>query len=333
MYLAPLNYDRFFKKVFSDLRIAKQFLEDFFGFTIEKIEPLPKAHKLTNESSLIEFDFRCKVDGEYIIIDMQQWYKHDIVKRFYMYHCSHTVLQLEELPIKKVGKEKKIKDYRGLLPVKTLIWLVDDALKFKTDYSGHIMLPEDVEDFLKDEKLWPKNNCLKNPEQFKKSYDKLLQKRESLLNILNNDSKNLMFLRQNRLIFAFQRNIVQNLEKAIEKKKEIKPYMRWFEFAQKTRDDNNIAKDFEKFENDEIFEEIMRKLNHSSLNTDEKKYIHYWQELEGIAETKWKDGRAEEREANIIALIEQNILTDAQIAQAFKVSVAKVQTLRKQIKF
>lgn len=29
MYLTPLNYDRFFKKVFSELRIAKQFLEDY----------------------------------------------------------------------------------------------------------------------------------------------------------------------------------------------------------------------------------------------------------------------------------------------------------------
>ncbi len=37
MYLAPLNYDRFFKKVFSDIKIAKKFLEDFLGVDIEEI--------------------------------------------------------------------------------------------------------------------------------------------------------------------------------------------------------------------------------------------------------------------------------------------------------
>ena len=44
-YLAPLNYDRFFKKVFSDTKIAKRFLEDFFEFKIESIEVLPLDHK------------------------------------------------------------------------------------------------------------------------------------------------------------------------------------------------------------------------------------------------------------------------------------------------
>jgi len=29
MYLAPLNYDRFFRKIFKDDAIAKAFLEDF----------------------------------------------------------------------------------------------------------------------------------------------------------------------------------------------------------------------------------------------------------------------------------------------------------------
>jgi len=38
MYLAPLNYDRSFKKVFSDTRIAKRFLEDFFDVVIDEKE-------------------------------------------------------------------------------------------------------------------------------------------------------------------------------------------------------------------------------------------------------------------------------------------------------
>jgi hypothetical protein len=40
MYLAPLNYDRYFKKVFSDTRIAKRFLEDFFDIEIDELELL-----------------------------------------------------------------------------------------------------------------------------------------------------------------------------------------------------------------------------------------------------------------------------------------------------
>ncbi len=41
MYLAPLNHDRYFKKVFSDERIAKQFLEDFLDVSITFLERLP----------------------------------------------------------------------------------------------------------------------------------------------------------------------------------------------------------------------------------------------------------------------------------------------------
>ena len=40
MYLAPLNYDRFFKKVFSEIAIAQQFLEDFLDVNIESIESI-----------------------------------------------------------------------------------------------------------------------------------------------------------------------------------------------------------------------------------------------------------------------------------------------------
>ena len=147
MYLAPLNYDRFFKKVFSDTKIAKQFLEDFFEFEIEEIEQLPLDHKLTNEANVLSFDYRCKVKGKYIVVDMQQWYKHDVVKRFYLYHGANTVLQLEQLPYKKVEKERKIKDYSGVLPVITLIWMVDDGLKFKKDTVGFTMLPTELFDF------------------------------------------------------------------------------------------------------------------------------------------------------------------------------------------
>jgi len=86
MYLAPLNYDRYFKKVFSETKIAKRFLEDFFDITIDELIILPTKHKITDNATAVEFDFRCKIKDNYVIIDMQQWFKTDIVKRFYMYH-------------------------------------------------------------------------------------------------------------------------------------------------------------------------------------------------------------------------------------------------------
>ena len=37
MYLAPLDYDRYFKKVFSDPAIAKAFLQGFLGVTMFEV--------------------------------------------------------------------------------------------------------------------------------------------------------------------------------------------------------------------------------------------------------------------------------------------------------
>jgi hypothetical protein len=42
MYRAPLNYDRFFKKVFGNKKIAQRFLEDFLDIVME----LRKRHKV-----------------------------------------------------------------------------------------------------------------------------------------------------------------------------------------------------------------------------------------------------------------------------------------------
>jgi len=158
MYLAPLNYDRYFKKVFSDTSIAKRFLEDFFDTKIDQIELMTTYHKLTDDSVAVEFDFRCKIGEQFVIIDMQQWYKPDIVHRFYTYHCINTALQLENIQIKSIyleeEKEKKIKDYSELLPVITLIWMVDDTLNFKDDYVIYTMTPEIIIEFLNSHLLW-----------------------------------------------------------------------------------------------------------------------------------------------------------------------------------
>ena len=60
MYLAPLNYDRYFRKVFSEISIAKKFLEDFLDVTIETIEPLNKEHKILMRQVLWNLIFVAK---------------------------------------------------------------------------------------------------------------------------------------------------------------------------------------------------------------------------------------------------------------------------------
>jgi hypothetical protein len=98
MYLAPFNYDRFFERVFKHTHIAKRFLEDMLDVEIEEIEPLPRKNKITDDAAFVEFDYRCKIKGNYVIVDMQQWYKQDVVKRFYLYFCNNTSLQLKKNP-------------------------------------------------------------------------------------------------------------------------------------------------------------------------------------------------------------------------------------------
>ncbi|MBI4645731.1 MAG: hypothetical protein HY738_03800 [Bacteroidia bacterium] len=258
MYLAPLNYDRYFKKVFKDTGIAKRFLEDFFDITIENIELLTQKHRITDDAIAVEFDFRCKIKGHHIIIDMQQWFKPDIVNRFYVYHTINTALQLEEMPNKNIfiNEEvtKETKDYTQLQPVITLIWMVDDTLNFTEDYVGYKMTPEIISDFLKNEKLW-----------LEKDIQKLIAEREFAIKQLNNDTKNLSFLQRNRLIWAFQKNIVKN-----EKFSKYKP---WFELAEKTRNKMNTKTDFLQFEQDKIFAEIIRRICKDVLTDDDVKYI------------------------------------------------------------
>jgi hypothetical protein len=294
MYLAPLNYDRYFKKVFSDERIAKRFLEDFLGVTITSLERLPEKHQVTDEASIVEFDYRCQIDGSYIVIDMQQWYKPDIVERFYLYHALNSSLQLENLPTerfvfsRKTGKSRKVRDYKELMPVLTLIWLVDDTLYFKENYVAYAMTPEMVMDFLRNEQLWH------NPE-----LKEILLERERVLEVASNKAKHLDFLSQNRLVFIIQRNIIKQLQG--------KQYERWFRFAEKSRNRKNVEQDFEEFRGDEIFEEMMRRLNKSGLTEDDYEYIEnedeMWAEVDrlerGYYDYGLRDGHAKGREEGI----------------------------------
>jgi hypothetical protein len=282
MYLAPLNYDRYFKKVFSDERIAQQFLEDFLGITIVSLEQLPEKHRMTDDASIVEFDFRCQLDdGSYVIIDMQQWYKPDIVERFYLYHALNSGLQLETLPkerfvlSRKTGKTRKIRDYKELAPVLTLIWLVDETLQFKYNYVAYAMAPELVIEFLQNEQLW-----------YKSEIQELLRERERILELVSNQTKRLDFLSQNRLIFILQKNIVKQLQG--------ERYERWFQFAERSRNQENVVEDFDEFRGDEIFEEMIRRLNKSELTEEDYEYIEneaeMWREVERLERGYYEDG-------------------------------------------
>jgi hypothetical protein len=282
MYLAPLNYDRFFKKIFADEKISQRFLEDFLDVRIEEFEFLKERNLVSNDASVVEFDFRCKIENSYVIIDMQQWYKRDVAQRFYLYHALNSGLQLEKLPIKrfpfpgKPGKSKPAKDYRELEPVFTLIWMVTDTLNFTNDYVSYLMAPEVVLDFLKNDRLW-------HEPQIKE----LLEERKKVLEVVRNDTKNLDFLPKNRLVFMFQKNIVKSTL--------LKKYKQWFEFAEKTRDDNNEKKDFAQYQGDDVFSEMIRRLRRDNLTDEDFAYIadakKNWEEVERLERGIYEDGK------------------------------------------
>ncbi len=268
MYLAPLNYDRFFKKVFSNLDIARRFLEDFLDIKIEKLEFLPNKHRVTNDAQIVEFDFRCKTDSEHFIIEMQQWYKHDVVQRFYVYHALGAALQLENMPKKIIplpsGKTKKIQDYGELMPTITIIWMVHDTLNFKDDYVSFVLTPEYITTFLQDSEMWTNENC-----------QMILKKRNEMNNLLINTKKNVDFLKKNKLIYAFQKNIVKNGK--------LSKYYNWFEFAQKTLEKVADRFAYDKYRKDKIFCEIIRRLETGLKEDDSMEYIKNYEEYqEGV---------------------------------------------------
>ena len=285
MYLAPLNFDRFFKKVFSEPDIAKKFLEDFLDTEIETLTILKEKHAITDDAAFVEFDFRCKIKGAYIIIDMQQWYKSDVAQRFYLYHALNTGLQLETLPKRKIMLDtgtkriKKVKDYRLLEPVYTIIWMVDDTFNFqKEDYVSFKMTPEILIDFVKNKKLLNK-----------KEIQILIEEHAKVIKVLSNKSKDIDFFARNRLMFLFQKNIVKN--------KKIEKYVRWFDFAEKTRNTENKEEDFRKFESDPPFDEIIRRLNKTILTNEDLEYIKRekdsWEEVKRYDMEHYEEGLKE----------------------------------------
>jgi hypothetical protein len=244
-YLAPLNKDEPFKKVFNDDEIAKAFLEDMLNVTIESIKRLETDHKITSAASVVRFDFRCKILGKEVIIEMQNDYYDGLIKRFYLYHCLNTGLQLEVIKDKAekhpiTGKEYLIKRYVELQPVISIIWMAEHSLGFKEDFIEFSTYPKALADFIMDDSIWIKEK------------EDILQVRNKLLNYLQKTAYNLDFHAQNRLIYVFQNNVVKN--------KRNERYSKWFEFAHKTRKDDNTAADFQPFINNLIFSKMIQRL-------------------------------------------------------------------------
>jgi hypothetical protein len=244
-YLASLNKDEPFKKVFSDIDIAKAFLEDMLNVTIENIKELETDHKITNAASVVRFDFRCQILGQDVIIEMQNDYYEGLVKRFYLYHCLSTGLQLEVIKDKAeehpvTGREYLIKRYVELKPVISIIWMAENNLGFKEDFIEFNTYPKALADFIMDDDIWIGKQ------------EALLDVRNQLLNYLQKKAYNLDFHAQNRLIYVFQNNVVKNNRH--------KRYAKWFEFAQKTRKKDNKATDFQPFINNLIFSKMIQRL-------------------------------------------------------------------------
>ncbi|MEO0044739.1 MAG: hypothetical protein RL329_4188, partial [Bacteroidota bacterium] len=76
--------------------------------------------------------------------------------------------------------------------------------------------------------------------------------RAALLLHPKKDRRELSFLAQNRLIFVFQPNIIKNQQTT--------RYAKWFKFAEKTRNPNNTASDFDEFSNNSIFAQMIHRL-------------------------------------------------------------------------
>jgi hypothetical protein len=280
MFVASLNLDLFFKKVFSSKRIAKKFLEDLLNVTITDIKMLTIENKLTDDAVSVKFDFRCKIRGQYVVIEMQQKYKVDVIKRFYMYHAVSTALQLETLKPVKVfkpnGETYTEKNYSGLEPVITLIWMVDDMLGFDDDIIVYTTLPEATKDFISDKKLW------------QQSFEKIEAERKKVLKIIENEAKGLDFFAQNKLIYIFQKNIIRN-------KRINLPYYKWFDFANMSRNVNNTEEDFIHLKNDKDMAEVINRLRKDNLSSEEFNYVSDHMSWEILFERMRTDHKTEVR--------------------------------------
>ena len=331
MYLAPLNFDRFFKKVFSDSAIAKGFLEDFLDIRITDIQRLKEGHRVTDDAAVVEFDYRCRInDGRHFIIDMQQWYKTDVIERFYVYHALNTALQLEHLPLKNLWRTTtELKESNATTASEGPTIPADP----NTPKTGTGDKPEtdreDTENFVieKDRKIkktardykqidpvftiiWMVDDCLGFEDDYVSSamspkvvvdfvQNKELWIDPDLLEIIAEREKILKTLNNKSKGFDFlsKNELVFAFQPNIVKNASLsgskKKYTKWFEFAKKTRDKENKASDFDKFRGSYVFDEMIRRLIVQNLPQEDVDYIATEDENE-IRFKRFEDGIREE---------------------------------------
>ena len=94
-------------------------------------------------------------------------------------------------------------------------------------------------------------------------------------------------MKQNKLIYAFQKNIVKNTKH--------EKYYEWFEFAERSLKKNNQESDFDKYRKDEVFMEIMRRLQSGNVTNNEFDLIDAYEQLsDTTAELEQEKQRAEQ---------------------------------------
>jgi hypothetical protein len=76
------------------------------------------------------------------------------------------------------------------------------------------------------------------------------------------------------LIYLFQKNIVANANDKLNK------YVAWFELAEKTKNKDNTIEDFMVFKSDPILSEVMRRINKTTLTTEDFQYIEDYERFE-----------------------------------------------------
>ena len=148
------------------------------------------------------------------------------------------------------GKKFDLKVYQHLLPTITLIWMAHDNLGFEEDYVAFTLLPEQTADFLKNEALWQSEDLKEIGEE-----------RQKALTLLQNETKSLDFLAQNRLVYAFQKNIVKN--------KKLKKYFDWFDLAEKSSNPNNVEADFEAYKKNPTLMAVMERIEKKKFQEEE----------------------------------------------------------------
>ena len=145
-------------------------------------------------------------------------------------------------------------------------------------------------EFLTNEELWAS-----------KDWTKIDIEREKVLTLLKNKTTNVDFLPQNRLIFAFQKNIVKN--------KKLKEYCDWFELAEKTRNKNNVEEDFEDLKKNPTIMAVMERIEKKRLPEEELSALEAL-ERELALSAIWRVGVREDMRQEVLEEVKKEVRSE-----------------------